>query len=55
MLDCFNEYIEKIKKESQGINYRFSRRYEVYEFLYPILNGKIFKEFDESNGYINFS
>lgn len=30
-------------------------RNDVQDFLQPILNGKIFREFDEANDYINFS
>jgi hypothetical protein len=45
----------KLKKEKQGISHRFNHRDLNHEFLYPILNGKIFKDFDDSQGYINFS
>ena len=55
LLDCFNDYIARIKKENKAVKTRFSERKEISEFLLPILSGKVFKDFDEQNGYINFS
>jgi hypothetical protein len=46
LLDSFNDYIKRIKPEHQGINHRYNMKTDVQDFLLPILNGKIFREFD---------
>jgi hypothetical protein len=55
LLRLFNDYIKKQGNEKNSINHRYQARHQIYEILEPILSGKLFREFDEDQGYINFS
>ena len=54
LLHRYNQTIEKMQKNSKGVKDRYEARDTTHEFLGPILSGKILREFDDNQGYINF-
>lgn len=54
LLTAFNDYAKQLRRDGQGLNRRYQNRHDVYDFLGPLLSGKVLQDFDDSNGYVNF-
>lgn len=54
LLHRFNQQIERLYENQQGVKDRYQARDTTHEFLGPILNGKILRDFGDAQGYINF-
>ena len=54
LLSAFNDYAKQLRRDGQGLNRRYQNRNDTYDFLGPLLSGKVLEDFDDSKGYVNF-